>query len=253
MSVRMVNLATVAVGLILLLMIVGFSFGPSPRFIPAPAWVDMVQLPSAIAGGVLGAVFVGLLVRRIQLGLVPNNKRPSLLTVILLTILGIAICSYATSRTIVSYGAQILVDDARDPQTISSVIASRYSSRRSGDGWRLAYGHRLPMPLQNWLNCVSIGSQIEISGQGNSFGLFFDKFIISDRIHSDQLMFDFVRESGQIPERCVLADISSIVPEDSFVPPRRRSPICGQSSVISPQWITPDAPAPSLMVQHRAV
>ena len=203
MSIRILNLATLAVGLVLLSLCVGYIFGPSPRFIPSPAWVNMVQLPSAVAGGVLGAVFVGLLARRIQLGLVANYKKPSLLTVICLIILGVAICSYGTSRTIVSYGAQILVADARDPQTITSVIASKYSSRRlGGDGWRLAYGHYLPMPLQNWRNCVAIGSRIEISGQGNSFGLFFDRFTITDRIHSDQLIFDFVRENGQIPARC---------------------------------------------------
>lgn len=202
MSVRILNLAILAVGLILLSMFVGSTLSPSPRFIPAPAWVDMVQLPSAIAGGVLGALFAGLFARRIQLGLVANYKRPSLLTVICLTILGIAACSYATSHTVVSYGAKVLADDARDPQTITSVIASRYSSRSSGDGWRLAYGHRLPMPLQNWLNCVALGSRIELSGRGNRFGLFFDSFIITDRIHGDQLIFDFVRENGQMPARC---------------------------------------------------
>lgn len=202
MSVRTLNLATLAVGFILLSVFVGYSFGPNPRFIPAPAWVDMVRLPSAIVGGVLGAVFVGLIARRIQLGLVANYKKPSLLLGISLTILAIAVCSYGTSRTIMSHGAQVLVNDASDPQTIASVIASTYSSRRSGDGWRLAYGHRLPMPLQNWLNCVAIGSRIEISGQGNSFGFYFDRFVITDRIHGDQLIFDLVKDEGQIPDRC---------------------------------------------------
>lgn len=199
MKSLLLNLVMFTVGLILLAVFVGYNLTPSAVFLPSPHWIGLAHLPSTIVGGLLGAVFVWCLSIRAKTAGKTQNKRLGLIV----SMIAVALCGYATGKVVSGFGAQFLTGDEREYQTISTFVRSKYSSSgRSEVGWRLAYGHRLPVRQSSLYVCVSPGSRIELVGRGSRFGLYIDKVTITDRVHEDQMTLNLVEETIQLPQRC---------------------------------------------------
>lgn len=199
MNTRILNITTIFVGIILLAAATGYNFRPSPRFLPTPEWTAMAFFPSAMLGGVLGLVLVWLVNVRNKLGLNAQKKGLGLSV----SIFVVTLCGYFTGHAVVAHGAQALTGQERTSLVVNSHIDASYrSSRRSEKGWRLAYGQRLPMPLEYVRTCIGRGSPVALVGQGSRFGLYIDKMTITDRTHGDKVVINFAEGTGHFPDRC---------------------------------------------------
>ncbi|GIT89964.1 hypothetical protein JANAI62_05520 [Jannaschia pagri] len=187
-----------------------------PPFLVSSAYIEYWKVPAYLIGLAIGAICAAILLvpKSLRLELTRHTSLPapdprrevkSVYGKAFYALVLVVIMAFAVKEMILE-AFPYWFSSGQGIERTEVVFMGYPVSQKMGDGWRLVAvnGHRRLVPIRSRLlrHCLSDGSQLTLTGEEGSYGMYVHSLVALDSRHRDMIEIDFLQGTYRVPNRC---------------------------------------------------